>query len=55
MIKIYKCNQGFYVDKYDADGFSLNKQMKIAKGSKWEYYDKKHLELLEAQFLNVVT
>lgn len=40
MIKIYKCNQGFYVDKYDADGFSLNKQMKIVKDSKWEYDDK---------------
>ena len=40
MIKIYKCNQGFYVDEYDADGFSLDKQMKIVKGSKWEYDDK---------------
>lgn len=40
MIKIYTCNQEFYVDKYDADGFSLNKQMKIIKGSKWQYDDK---------------
>lgn len=40
MIKIYKCNKEFYVDKYDADGFSLNKQMKIVKGSKWKYDDK---------------
>lgn len=40
MIKIYKCNKAFYIDKYDADGFSLNKQMKIVKGSKWKYDDK---------------
>lgn len=40
MIKIYKCNKEFYIDKYDADGFSLNKQMKIVKNSKWEYDDK---------------
>lgn len=40
MIKIYKCNQEFYVDKYDDDGFSLNKQMKIVKGSKWQHDDK---------------
>lgn len=31
MIKIYKCNKEFYIDEYDADGFSLNKQMKIVK------------------------
>lgn len=40
MIKIYKCNKEFYIDKYDADGFLLNKQMKIVKNSKWEYDDK---------------
>ena len=46
MIKIYKCNQGFYIDEYDDDGFSLNKQMKIVKGSKWKYDDKKTFRVI---------
>ena len=46
MIKIYKCNQGFYIDEYDADGFSLDKQMKIVKGSKWEYDDKETFRVI---------
>lgn len=46
MIKIYKCNKEFYIDKYDADGFSLNKQMKIVKNSKWEYDDKETFRII---------
>lgn len=46
MIKIYKCNKAFYIDKYDADGFSLNKQMKIVKDSKWEYDDKETFRVI---------
>lgn len=37
MIKIYKCKETFYVEKYDDDGFTTDKQMAIVKGSKWEY------------------
>lgn len=46
MIKIYKCNQKFYVDKYDVDGFPLNKKMKIVKDSKWEYDNKKTFRVI---------
>lgn len=46
MIKIYKCNQEFYLDKYDYDGFSLNKRMKIVKGSKWKYDNKETFRII---------
>ena len=36
-MEIYKCKKTFYVEKYDDDGFTTDKQMTIVKGSKWEY------------------
>ena len=51
MIKIYKCNQGFYIDEYDDNGFSLDKQMKIVKGSKWEYDDKETFRVIGGTIL----
>ena len=36
MMKKYRCKETFYIDKYDEDGFWMEKQMAVVKGSKWQ-------------------
>lgn len=35
-MKKYKCKETFYLDRYDDNGFVMDKKIAVAKGSVWE-------------------